>query len=419
MNDLDLIVMGATFASSTRNTLNSFVVGVKSGGGATYRSLGRVASGLNNQQLEEMDRLLKTKGKRYDPVTFATDALIFGREKPDYYIEPQHSVVFQIRATELIRNIDNSFATSYTLRFPRILDVRQDKPVDECLTVDELLDLTKTNKAVIKLAKGRIELEELLRTTTRKVAKPKLEMPTVYDTRKVSDVLEGYTIYLLNGTEEMSEDQAESFIRKLGGDTSFRLVDTVDIVLVGRETDKIGELVGRRANYDIVHLKWLQRIMAEGGNLLPYQQDEVYYIAPNYKNVLSDDLDIFGDSYTEPTNVQRLKRTFQTIERMGDFSNRNDTLRLAAGFGRDYADYNAYFDRYAVPNDPTSKVVYDSFIDEIEFRFCRGNVRDAICDDVNLLVFNGQEGRRVILQQYLIDTNRSDIELRCKSFLYE
>ncbi|CAH1966146.1 unnamed protein product [Acanthoscelides obtectus] len=271
-------------------------------------------------------------------------------------------------------------------------------------------------QAVIKLAKGRIELEEILKTSSRKVAKPKLVMPTIFDVRQVCDILEGFTVYLLNGTEEMSKEQAESFVQKVGGNTSFRLVDTVDIVLVGIKTEKVGKIIARRANYDIVDLKWLQRVL-EHGDLVPYRQGEVYYIAPNYKNILADGLDMYGDSYTEGTTVEGLKRTFEIIEHMGDFCNVNDTIRYTGSLN--CIDYNAYFDKYEIPNDKNSKLIYDSLIDEIEFRFYNGYVCDTICEEVNLLVYSGEEGRRKFLEEYLNNINRTDIELRCNSFLYK
>uniref|UniRef100_A0A6P7HD44 DNA ligase (ATP) n=1 Tax=Diabrotica virgifera virgifera TaxID=50390 RepID=A0A6P7HD44_DIAVI len=65
MNDLDLILMGGDFASSTSDTLNSFIVGIRSGNGPNgkplYISCGRVSSGLNYEELSMLNKKLKRK----------------------------------------------------------------------------------------------------------------------------------------------------------------------------------------------------------------------------------------------------------------------------------------------------------------------------------------------------------------------
>lgn len=44
-----------------------------------------------------------------------------------------------MRATELIRSTD--FGTSHTLRFPRVIKIREDKPVNDVMTLDEFDNL--------------------------------------------------------------------------------------------------------------------------------------------------------------------------------------------------------------------------------------------------------------------------------------
>ncbi|KAJ8984946.1 hypothetical protein NQ317_012198 [Molorchus minor] len=418
MNDLDLILMGGQYASSTSDTLNSFLVGIRSGkaenGRPLYLSLGKVSSGVTNEQLITLNKKLKTEGKKFE--NFSSQNLSFGKEVPNYYIEPEHSLVFQVRATELIRNTDSSFKTPYTLRFPRILKIRDDKPVDECLTINELLDLTRSNKAVIKLNKRNIELDEILNVRMRKMTRREIIMPTILDDTKVSDILEGYTIHVLNGTETYDKEKVENIIRKAGGTVSYRINDKVDIVLVGTPVPKVKQLVGQQNKFDLINIRWLQRIIQDG-NLLGYDQEEVYGLGYNYKNCLSDELDMYGDSYMVETNVDKLKKTFEIISCMGEFSNRNNTMGLKNR--KRFDDYTAYFDKYKLPEDPSSENANYSVSDELEFRYYNGNVSDKITDAVNVIIYNGDEDRRKILEDYLRSVNRSGIKILPKTFIYE
>lgn len=83
----------------------------------------------------------------------------WGKEKPDLWIEPESSVIVQVKRTFLLIRYNkclkylrctfcaqvkateimpsHTFKSKITLRFPRIERVRYDKPWHDCLTVKE------------------------------------------------------------------------------------------------------------------------------------------------------------------------------------------------------------------------------------------------------------------------------------------
>ncbi|KAJ8914544.1 hypothetical protein NQ315_010008 [Exocentrus adspersus] len=416
MNDLDLIVMGGQYASSTSDKLNSFVVGIRSGsasnGKPLYLALGKVSSGLSDSDLDALNKKIKSKGVNFEK--FSSQTLSFGREVPNIYIEPEHSLIFQVRATELIRTTDNSFKSPYTLRFPRVLQIRYDKPVDECLTINELLDLTKSNKSVIKLNKRNIDLEEILKAKVRKIKRRDIIMPTILDDDKVSDILEGYTILVLNGSEQCDKEKVENLVKKAGGTVSYRLNDKVDIVLVGTYNERVKEIVSQKNKFDVINVNWLQRLI-EDGNILGYDEEEVYSLGCNYKSSLSDELDVYGDSFTAETTVEKLKKVFHNISTMKEFSNQNNMISLRS---KNFGDEVAYFDKYLQINDQHSNNIYKSFIDELEFRYYCGEVSNEINEAVTMIIYEKAE-RKKIIDDYLASINRGDIKTVSKSFIYE
>ena len=56
------------------------------------------------------------------------------RDRLDFIIHPSKSFLVEIKATEIIAT--SAFATQWTLRFPRFVQVREDKNVNECMSVD-------------------------------------------------------------------------------------------------------------------------------------------------------------------------------------------------------------------------------------------------------------------------------------------
>lgn len=241
-------------------------------------------------------------------------------------------------------------------------------------------------------------------------------MPEIFGSKKVSDILDGYNIYVFSGTEEYPKEKAESLIKKAGGTVIYRVSDKVDIILTSEHSPSVTKFIKQKRKFDLVNISWLQRVLADG-NLLGYEQDEVYYLGTNYKNSLADELDMYGDSYTEPTTVEKLKQTFRIINEMGDYFNQNGAVYFT-GF-RNFRKYYAYFDRNQIPNDRQSDVIYDSVLDELEFRYYNGNVCEEVNQNVNLIIFNGVDNRKTELEHYLNEINRKDIEIVSKQFIYE
>lgn len=75
-------------------------------------------------------------------------SILCGTEKPEVYIEPQNSVIVQIKAAEIVPS--DMYKTGSTLRFPRIEKIRDDKEWHECMTLGDLEQLR--GKASGKLA---------------------------------------------------------------------------------------------------------------------------------------------------------------------------------------------------------------------------------------------------------------------------
>ena len=57
--------------------------------------------------------------------------------------------IHQIKAAEIIES--SQYKTGYTLRFPRVEKIRDDKPWYDCMTVAELNDLRQVHRRVSRL----------------------------------------------------------------------------------------------------------------------------------------------------------------------------------------------------------------------------------------------------------------------------
>jgi DNA ligase-4 len=63
-------------------------------------------------------------------------------DRPDVYVSDlKKSVVLEIKATEIMAS--DSYPTKCTLRFPRVVKIRYDKPADEAMTRQDLEKVIK------------------------------------------------------------------------------------------------------------------------------------------------------------------------------------------------------------------------------------------------------------------------------------
>jgi DNA ligase-1 len=121
---LDLVVTGAEWGEGRRaNLLGTFLLSARDGD--DYETIGKVATGITDEKLEELDELLEPH--------------IRSESGTEVDIAPE--VVFEVGYEEIQKS--PTYSSGYALRFPRFVGVREDKDPDDadCLErVERLAD---------------------------------------------------------------------------------------------------------------------------------------------------------------------------------------------------------------------------------------------------------------------------------------
>ncbi len=126
MESLDLVITGATWGEGRRaHWLGSFWLSVRDEGSGDLLAIGRMATGLTDEQFAEMTARLRP--------------LVTCQEGKDVTLLPE--VVVEVAYEEIQRS--PTYSSGYALRFPRLVCVRDDLGVEEADTVgrvESLLD---------------------------------------------------------------------------------------------------------------------------------------------------------------------------------------------------------------------------------------------------------------------------------------
>jgi DNA ligase-1 len=122
---LDVVVVGGTYGLGRRsNFVGSYLVAIRDENN-DLKTLAHVATGLNDKQLQELTSLME-KYKKYDKGTKIA-------------VEPK--IILEIAYSEIVKSPE--YETGYSLRFPVVKNIRQDKGIEDIDTVDRLISMFK------------------------------------------------------------------------------------------------------------------------------------------------------------------------------------------------------------------------------------------------------------------------------------
>ncbi|XP_013197166.2 DNA ligase 4 isoform X1 [Amyelois transitella] len=325
MSDMDLVIIGADEAANKRqgraNTFHVACADVTNPGEPPLRWLcvGRVSTGLSFEELRTLCAALERhwvpRQTRPPPA-----ALVFSKQKPDLWILPEHSVVLQVRATELIRSAES--AIGYTIRFPRIERLREDKPVNDVMTLQEFNNLISNKNSVTKLATSLVSADQMESGQVKITRKRKLkEEPRVAshlrvisstDVEAKSRALLNRKICLLSGDEDCSIEELDRIVRSHSGIRVANVGNDTWCAVVGKSTALALRII-KSEEVDVTSTTWLRSLELSQE---PCRIEPLDLLAMKWetRKSLCMEFDQYGDSYTKPIDMNTMKRCFDKMD---------------------------------------------------------------------------------------------------------
>ncbi|XP_035784210.1 DNA ligase 4-like [Anopheles albimanus] len=354
--DFDLLILGG-FYNRRRTFVNTFLVGVRddrqeaaeAGEAAEsttsrYLSLAKVSMGLQVEQWNELNRTLAPHWKKVQAAnTNGADPASpqcprWGQTVPDVWLDPEESIVLQLRGSELVRS--ESYAASHTLRFPRIIAVRTDRRYNDVCAMSELEALLTVGSGggadprnVTKLAKRHVTLDDLTGSEVARkgsikrprgagrslaIAAPPNQRQPTEELQPIDNAL-GSREFCVMSTHagQPTVTELERMIRQHGGRVVANPGSTTYAIVAGTRTFKVDRYC-RAARWDVVRLEWLLRAIRAGkaprARLEPFRPTDLHAATEETHQWLAEHYDRFGDSYTHPVSP----RTFSVLLKQPD-----------------------------------------------------------------------------------------------------
>jgi len=130
---VDCVVMGATQGKGKRAGfgVGQFLAGIRDGD--TFKTVTKVGTGLTDEQFRELNNRLKNVTVKEKPKEYEVHKDL----APDYWVIP--SVVVELAADEV--TVSPKHTAGFALRFPRLVNFRDDKAPSDVTTMSELKNL--------------------------------------------------------------------------------------------------------------------------------------------------------------------------------------------------------------------------------------------------------------------------------------
>lgn len=141
IDDFDLLIIGGYY-NDNRTSVDSFLLAVMKpaahdGDLSVFYSVCKIRNGLSRSQFAEIcDKLAPFKHEmRKNQPNPCPDGIEWANADPDFWVDPKHSIVVQIKASELTKT--RRYRTSHSFRFPRVIAIRWDKMWNETCSLNE------------------------------------------------------------------------------------------------------------------------------------------------------------------------------------------------------------------------------------------------------------------------------------------
>lgn len=297
--NLDLVIIGLIPAIK-----NSYMCGLRDKESNVYKSFCTVANGFTEREFDRLERLTAGKWNNMKASPPPADIVQFGRKKPDFWINPVDSVALEIKARSIDVTLEETYAVGTTLHNLYCRRIRDDKPVDECVTLQEYKEIK------LKYSSDFNKSQSILKDRKRKSNSFLIDQVSKKVKAEVVSLLFANFQFLIlsdcrrsPGSHRVSVEDLSRLVKQNGG----KLIRSHRLALGSdRQTVVVSEVAIPSTDavvdygLDIVRLLWIYSCIDQSA-VVPIEPSMIFRTrsARLLESSLAR-LDVYGDSFTQP-----------------------------------------------------------------------------------------------------------------------
>jgi DNA ligase 4 len=375
-----------------------------------FYSFCKVGGGFRAEDYEKIMYLTADKWVEWDRKNPPTEYIELGGpdgqlERPDVWIKPVDSVVVEIKAASV--GASDSFKTKFTLRFPRFKGIRTDKDWESALSIDDFIDL----KARAEADKEKeMKVDSSRKRVTKRLKKElaiagnegKVKTPYGGPQTKVFEGLHFCVLSEMLHPTRKSKAEIEQIIKSNGGEIFQSPTAREDMLCIGdKKVIKVASLI-KSGHTNVIKPSWIldavEQAEIDGPTrqrfLVPFEPNHMFYMTPDAREVIEENVDVYGDSYARDVKPLELENvlddmipvknsSFSPTAFLAELEERGKGLGEMRGSL--FRGCVAYF---ALDGDIDADL--ETRIAKMRFAFGTGDVADELTDDVTHVVMTDE-----------------------------
>ncbi|KAJ3277612.1 DNA ligase (ATP) [Borealophlyctis nickersoniae] len=354
-DDLDVVLVGGFFGEGRRGgKMSHFMcaIGEEPKGDAPKRlvTFCKFGTGFKMHEIESISRESEGHWKPYDrrkpPPWFLHPA---NGEAPDMILSPEHSRVIQLKGAEITKT--DQYQVGWTLRFPRFVMTREDKAIEDALTVPQLQEYIRQNQGRMQTRRLQavdldVEKKKKRKVVHRKVATT-LKVGADYlgiDVKgitKADNLFDGMEFCVLPGAGEGKDGDmevegvglrdkkaVELAIVEHGGSVVQNPGEKTAMVIADLHTLKVSNLK-QSGYFDVVKSRYILDCVSSK-SLKALNPKYMIHTTKKTREAFKQNSDKWGDEYVEPLTEASLRELFNNMKEISDASHNPRKRRRAS-----------------------------------------------------------------------------------------
>ena len=313
---LDLLIVGGYYGSGFRaggedeyDHVTVFLCAVaskidlKDPGRSKFIPITKVGTGYTLQELGELRRKLRDNWKpfRQSPDYWPKWTPGPG-ERPDYYIkDPSRSVILELKAAEVVPS--EKFPTNFTLRFPKVHQIRNDKNWDQATSFAELSQIMESSSRGLTEKTAKIEESQReIAPVVRKRRKEATSKGDVLDAFKDTDtsgvnvrtaLFNNFEFYIAKAENKQT---LERIIVENGGNKvqNYLANSTTHVIASDINSIRVQNLVQKK-NIDVITPQWVLDCVRYN-EVLGFKPRYLVHASSSTQQIFDRDFTKYGDS---------------------------------------------------------------------------------------------------------------------------
>ena len=337
MNDtVDVVILGGYHGKYTGSgKISHFLCGINIGEGK-YSSFCKVSSGLTKDDLTQKISKLEPYWVPFDKQKLPSGVILSSscREKPAVVIDPCNSLVLEIRGAELIGT--NFFALPITIRFPRVVRVRDDKTPLDCTKFTELENMRVLNKRGVSKVASKEAISSPKKKSRYINSGPSSAAFVKIDIK--SEALKDEEYCVLSSSDDVTKLEAERFLKEHSGLTVSTPVSGCTI-LCGRRSVSVQNVI-KQDKHLVLDISWIKLFTNQVNPCPPYL---IVHCPSELKEKVFAPFDRFGDSYTVPITAGDLGLLLKQLPSLPSTQSYTVNQEAILDLKKKYKQFNSFW----------------------------------------------------------------------------